>query len=202
MSDIMKAIDAAVGKIVLPRGAGDIVRTLGRFHAVCRDKNGNIKWEDEFDNLLTTVGRNHMLDNYLAGSGFTQVGPYLGLISSVGWSAVNAADTMGSHAGWNEAGNGVNYPNWSTPASNARGAMSWSAAAAGAKATSSATSFTIATNGGTVKGAFIVLGSGAVATNASTAGTLFSAGTFSGGDKIVAVSDTLAVSYSLTLSST
>jgi hypothetical protein len=48
-----------------------------------------------------------------------------------------------------------------------------------------------------VKGAFLVLGSGAVTTNNSTAGTLFSAGTFTGGDKVVATGDTLTVTYTL-----
>jgi hypothetical protein len=173
--------------------------TFGKYSAVLRDKDGNIKWKDEFPNTVMTAGKNHMLDNYLAGSAFTQVGPYLGLVSSVGYSAISAADTMASHAGWAEAGNGTNYPNWSTPASNARGSVSWSAASGGVKALSSSVSFTFATNGGTLKGAFMVLGASAVATNNSTAGTLFSAGLFTGGDRVVAISDTLSVSYSLTL---
>ena len=158
------------------------------------------KWRDTIHNVVTTVGKNHMLDNYLAGSSFTQVGPYLGLISSVGYAAGPVAgDTMSSHTGWAEAGNGTNYPLWSTPASNARATAAWSAASAGAKALSAALQFTIATTGGTVKGAFLVLGSGAVATNNSTAGTLFSAGTFTGGDKIVSPPDILSVSWSLAI---
>lgn len=172
---------------------------LGRYRMECVGPDGIVKWSEEFDNVVTTVGKNLALDTFLAGSAYTVTGPYLGLISSVGWSAVAAGDTMSSHAGWNEAGNGANYPNWSTPASNARGSVSWSAASSGSKALSSNVSFTIATNGGTVKGAFLVYGSGAVATNASTAGTLLSAGAFSGGDKVVSVGDTLNVSWSLSL---
>lgn len=191
------ALDAAI-----LRGAGlaEALGACGTFHAWCVGPDGEVKWDETFPNTVTTAGKNHMLDNYLDGSGFTQVGPYIGLISSVGYTTGPAAgDTMGSHGGWNEAGNGTNYPNWSTPASNARADPSWSAAANGSKAISAAQGFVIATNGGTVKGAFVVLGSGAVVTNNNTSGTLFSAGTFSGGDKAVSVGDTLNVSWSLAL---
>jgi hypothetical protein len=72
----------------------------------------------------------------------------------------------------------------------------WASASGRAKALNAALSFVIATTGGTVKGCFIVTGSGAVATNNDTNGTLYSAGVFTGGDKIVDVGDTLQVSYS------
>lgn len=197
-ADMVNARDAMLAAIAKSVIAGEQLIPLGRFQARCL-RMGKVLWEDDFPNTVVTAGKNHMLDNYIAGSAFTQTGPYVGLISSVGYTAIAAADTMASHGGWNEAGNGVNYPNWSTPASNARGTPSWSAASAGSKAFSAAVSFIIATNGGTVKGCFIVLGSGAVTTNASTAGTLFSAGLFTGGDKVLAVSDTLQVSWSLAL---
>jgi len=167
----------------------------GEYTAKRFDKDGNLKWEDKFDNVVTDVGANLMLDTFLGGS--TNTTYFLGLISSVGYSVAPAVgNTMSSHAGWVEAGNGTNYPNWSTPASNARATITWSAASARAKAISSAASFTIATNGGTLKGCFIVTGSGAVATNNNTSGVLYSAGLFSGGDKVVGVGDTLQVSYS------
>jgi hypothetical protein len=118
----------------------------------------------------------------------------MGLISSVGYGAgPAAADTMSSHAGWVEAGFSTNYPLYTTP----RKTCAWSAAAAGSKALSAALSFPIITTGGTVKGAFLVFGSGAVSTINDTNGTLLSAGTFTGGDKIVGVGDTLQVSYSM-----
>jgi hypothetical protein len=176
----------------------EILGIAGRYRVSC-ERRGKVIWTDEFDNLVATAGKNHMLDNYLAGSAFTQVGPYLGLISSVGFSAIASTDTMASHVGWAEAGNGSNYPNWSTPASNARASVSWASASAGIKALSSAVSFTIATNGGTLKGVFMVLGTGAVSTNNSTAGTLFSAGTFSGGDRAVNVADVVNATWQLSL---
>jgi hypothetical protein len=195
----LNSVAVADATVIRPGGIVEQILTCGRYEAWCV-RDGVELWREAFDNVVTTIGKNHMLDNYLAGSAFTQVGPFLGLISSVGYGAGPvAADTMASHAGWAEAGNGTNYPLWSTPASNARGACAWSAASAGAKALSAALAFIIATTGGTVKGAFIVLGASAVATNNSTAGTLFSAGTFTGGDKVVSIGDTLNVSWNLSL---
>jgi hypothetical protein len=156
-------------------------------------------WEDEIHNTVVTVGKNLTLDTLLAGSTYTVTGPFLGLISLASYSAIAAADTMASHAGWLEAGT-TNAPQWTTPASGARASCngSFSAASAGSKALSAAKAFSISTTG-TVKGAFMVLGTGAVATNLDTNGTLLSAGLFSGGDKAVGNGDTLNVSWSLGL---
>jgi hypothetical protein len=169
------------------------VKATGLYTAVCRDKYGNIKWEDNFANLVTTVGKNLALDAYLAGSAYTVVGPYMGLISGLSWSAVALSDTMGSHAGWVEAG-GVAAPAYS----GTRKTCAWSAASAGSKSLSAGLVFTF-TSSGTVKGAFIVTGTGATNAIDGTAGTLYSAGLFTGGDKIVANLDTLTVSYTATL---
>lgn len=149
-------------------------------------------WEEPIENVVCTVGKNLALDTILAGSGYTVVGPYMGLISSVSYSAVAAADTMASHAGWTEAGS-TNAPTFA-----ARGTPAWSAASAGTKQTSSAVSFTM-TGGGTLKGCFLVFGSGAVTTLMSTAGTLLSAGLFSGGDQVVSNGNVVTVTYSLSL---
>jgi hypothetical protein len=171
----------------------------GVYTAKCYDKNGKLKWTTKAKNVVTDVGANQLLDSAF-GSG-PVAGPFLGLISSVGYTGIPVTgDTMGSHASaghvWNEAGNGSNYPLWSTPASNARVAVSFAAAGTRAKALSSVASFVISGTGGTVKGCFLVFGSGAVATNNNTSGVLYSAGVFSGGDKVVGVGDTLQVSYS------
>lgn len=185
---------AIVGAAVQGKGRWhDGLSVLGKFIVECFDKDGDLKWRDEFPNTVVTVGKNSMLDNFLAGSGFTQVGPYLGLISSVGYSAISAADTMSSHAGWTEAGN-ANAPTYS----GTRKTCVWSAASAGAKALSAALSFAI-TGTGTIKGGFIVLGTGALNTIDNTAGTLFSAGLFTGGDRAVISGDTVNVSYSCSL---
>ena len=153
------------------------------------------KWRGDAPNVVCTIGKDLVLDTVFAGSGYTTVGPFMGLISSVSYSAVAAGDTSASHAGWTEAGAASNFPLYTTP----RKTCVWSASSAGSKALSAALTFPIITTGGTVKGCAIWTGTGAVSTIADTNGTLYSAGLFTGGDKVVAVSDSLAVSYSTSL---
>lgn len=171
----------------------DLLKIRGLFTAECIDCLGRLRWREEFPNLVVTVGKNILLDTLLAGSAYTVTGPFVGLISSVSFSAIAAADTMSSHAGWLEAGN-ANAPTYTAP----RKTAVWSAASGGVKSFSAALAFAM-TGSGTVKGAFIVLGTGAVSTIDNTAGTLFSAGLFTGGDKLVGNGDTLNINYTLTL---
>jgi hypothetical protein len=185
--------DSSGASLIRRSDISDILKIKGRFRVRCVDKNGVLRWEDEIENTVVTVGKNLALDTFLAGSGYSVVGPFMGLISSVGYSAIAAADTMASHAGWTEAGI-TNAPTYS----GGRKTCVWSAASAGSKALSSALPFSI-TGAGTIKGCFIVFGTGAVSTVDNTAGTLLSAGLFSGGDKPVVNTDTLNVSYSLAL---
>jgi hypothetical protein len=167
-------------------------RFKGRYEAILYGPDGIEKWRDVIDNTVVTVGINLALDTILAGSSYTVTGPYMGLISSVGWSAIAAGDTMSSHSGWDEAGN-AHAPTYTAP----RPTMTFSSASAGVKTTSSTINFSF-TGAGTVKGAFVVYGSGAVSTIDNTSGVLLSAGLFTGGDKTVGIGDTLAVTWSLT----
>jgi len=200
--DIDKSVskDSCDARVIRPARCEADSLSSGIFTARCFDKDGKLKWEDTAKNVVTDLGANYKLNQCFGGAQNTAY--YLGLISSVGYTGIPAVgDTMtiASHSSrWVEAGNGSAYPNWSTPASNTRGICAWSAAAARAKALSAALSFVIATNGGTIKGCFIVTGPGAVATNNSQNGTLYSAGVFTGGDKVVEIGDTVQVSYSTT----
>ena len=183
-----------IAALIANASADERCNAHGVYHAVLLDPDGNVKWEDYFLNVVTTVGKNLALDTYLAGAAYTVTGPFLGLISSVSYTTGPVAgDTMASHGGWTEAGN-ANAPAYS----GTRKTAVWSAAAAGAKSLSAALSF-VFTSGGTVKGAFLAFGAGAVNTIDSAAGTLYSAGLFSGGDKIVSTADQLNVSYTASL---
>lgn len=185
----------AQGDASVIRGASlaEILKIEGRYHAWCVDRFGREKWRDDILNTVMTAGKNLALDTILAGSSYTVVGPYMGLISSVSYSAIAAADTQASHAGWTEAGV-TNAPTYTTP----RKTAVFNAASAGAKALSAALAFAI-TGSGTIKGCFVIFGTGAVTTIDNTSGTLLSAGLFTGGDKVVANTDTVNVSWSLAL---
>ena len=179
--------------VIRGTGLGERAEAHGRYEVECIGADGKLKWRDVIENVVATVGKNLMLDSSLAGAAYTVVGPYMGLISSVSYTAAAAGDTMTSHSGWLEAG-GANAPTYS---GNRKTAV-WSASSAGSKALSAALSFAI-TGTGTVKGAFLVFGTGAVATKDDTGGVLWSAGTFSTGDKAVVNGDTLNVNYSTSL---
>ena len=66
--------------------------------------------------------------------------------------------------------------------------------------TATAITYTITGAGGTVYGCFLVTGSGAVSTQSSTAGTLYSEGNFATA-KTTTAGDTVAVTYSTTATS-
>ena len=177
----------------------DSVGIAGHYHVECRDKDGNLKWEESFPNLVNSIGKQLLLDTLLKGSAYTVVGPFLGLINSS--PTFLAADTMTSHAGWTE------FIAYTVGGSAVRGTAVFGAATSSglspANITSSlatAITYTITGAGGTVAGCFLVTGAGAVSTQSSTAGTLYSAGAFSV-PKATTIGDTVAVTYSTTATS-
>jgi hypothetical protein len=172
----------------------------GYYVAQCFDKDGNLKWEDKIENLVVAVGKQLMLDTLLSGSSYS-ASVRLGLVSGASAPTYSAADTQASHAGWLESG-ATNAPTYS----GSRAAVTFSAATSSGsspsnittKAASAAASFTF-TGAGTVAGCFININGSATIDN--TTGTLYSAGSFTGGNKTVATSDVLNVTYSTTASS-
>ena len=200
------------------------VKLRDRFEIVCRDKDGNEKWREVLMRdrepptpslgalglvtvlllallihpvafialpalcmlgLITNVGLDHILDSQFTGS--AQVDPwFIGLISSAGFTGIVAADTMASHAGWVEL---------TTYSEGVR--QTWDEAAASGQiiASSSVATFT-QTAGATIKGAFLTSSD----TKGGATGTLFSAALFDEGDRVVANTDTLDVTYSLSAS--
>jgi len=193
MKEKLNAVESANMSVANIAGLGESAQAEGVYTFRCFEyEGGPLLWEQTIDNVVCTVGKNLMLQTALTGSAYTVTGPYMGLISSVSYTAVAAADTMASHAGWLEAGT-TNAPTFA-----ARIAPSFGTAASGSISTSSAVSFTM-TGNGTLVGAFIVYGTGAVTTILSTAGTLLSAGAFTGGNQPVNSSNVVQVTYSLSL---
>jgi hypothetical protein len=196
MNDRNKPTDRLAGILAAGGYSRDIMDVIGRYQAVCRDRDGNTLWEDEFDNLVTNVGKALLLDATLGPSAYTLVGPFMGLISSTSFTGVAAGDQMGSglHTGWLEAGT-TNAPTYAN-----RLTIAFSAATPGGtttKLTSGSITFTF-TGTGTVQGAFIVTGTGATNVNLATTGTLFSAGTLTTPQPVIAT-NTLTLTYSASL---
>ena len=171
----------------------------GYYHVVCRDANGNLKWEEEVPNLVVAIGKQLMLDTFLRTSGtYTTVGPFLGLIGNN--TTFAATDTMTSHT-WTE------FTNYTVSGSAVRGTAVFAASSSAGTtpsnvttSTATAITYTITGAGGTVYGCFLVLGSGAVSTLSNTGGTLYSEGNFSVA-KATTAGDTVSVTYSTTATS-
>jgi len=188
------AVATLQANVAIPEGMG----IAGYYHVECRDKDGNLKWEEEFPNLVVAVGKQLMLDTLLKGSSYTVVGPFLGLIGNS--TTFAAADTMASHT-WTE------FVNYTVSGSAVRGtAVFGSSTSSGTTpsnvttSTATAITYTITGAGGTVYGCFLVTGTGAVNTQSSTSGTLYSEGNFSVA-KTTTAGDTVAVTYNTTATS-
>ena len=170
--------------LVLGAGLSEYAEAHGFYTVECRDADGNLKWSDVIDNLVTTGGKNDALDKYLAGSAYTATW-FLGLVDGGSAPTYAAGDTMASHAGWTEI----------TPYSNAtRVAPSFAAASAGSKATSAAAAFNINATA-TVAGLFLC----SVSTKGGSTGILYSCGSFSAGNRDVLSGDTLNATYTASL---
>jgi hypothetical protein len=190
------AVATMQSNVTVPEGMG----IEGYYHVECRDKDGNLKWEEQFPNLVVAVGKQLMLDTLLKGSSYTVVGPYLGLISGTG-NTFAAADTMSSHAGWSE------FTPYTVGGSAVRGTAVFASATSSGLTPSnvttsaaSAITYTITGGGGVVGGCFLVTGAGASSTISNTSGTLYSAGAF-GTAKTTTAGDTVNVTYSTTATS-
>ena len=147
------------------------------YHVECIGADGQLKWVEDYENLVTTVGKTDIIDKYFKGSAYT-AGWFLGL---KGTGAAVVGDTLSSHAGWAEV----------NPYTGNRPGITFGTTSGGSNA-ATAVSYAI-TGTATVAGAFVC----SVATG--TAGTLYSAGDFAVSRNVVS-GDTLNVT--LTVSAT
>jgi hypothetical protein len=141
--------------------------------AICRDKDGNVKWEETNYNLMTNEGLNYVLD-VVFSDGTQDATHYVGLTTA----AVVAGDTLatgldeftsytGDRKAWTEAG--VSSQSITNSASPAEFAISGS---------------------GTVVGAFLT------DAESGTSGTLVCGVSFTG-SRAVESGDTVSVTYTL-----
>lgn len=193
--------DKAVATLQANTGSKETLGIEGFWHVECRDKDGNLKWTDEFPNLVVAAGKQLMLDTLLKGSAYTVAGPFLGLTKASLTPA--ATDTMTTLVTTNAA----EFTNYTVGGSAVRGTavfgVSSSSGATPSNVTTAAApalTYTITGAGGTVYGCFLVLGTGAVNTLGSTAGVLYSEGNFTVA-KATTAGDTVSVTYSTTATS-
>lgn len=161
----------------------------GSFAVVCRDAEGNIKWEAEKHNLVVNVGLKDMNDKYFTGSGYTATW-YLGLYGSGATNTPAATDTAASHPGWVEE---VPYSNATRPAATFAAATT----ADPSVITNGASPAVFNVNAtGVVGGAFLISDN----TKGGSSGVLFSAADFDApGDRSVSNGDTITVTYTFEL---
>jgi hypothetical protein len=153
----------------------------------CRDAAGNLKWADTFHNLVVNEGLQDMNSKYFAGSGYTAAW-FLGLVTGPGSGTTFAAgDTLASHAGWTE---NTNYTGNRTAVTFGTATTADPSVISNSAAPSV---FTMNASAQTIAGAFLC------SVSSGTSGILFSAGDFTGGDKIVDSGDTLSVTYQFSL---
>lgn len=158
-------------------------RLSTHYRVECFDPNGNLKWFDEFDNLVVTAGLNDSLDKHFKGSSYSAAW-YVGLAD--GTPEFAAGDTMASHAGWAEV---TAYDEATRPA------LTLGSVAAGSVDNSaSKAAFTISADDTTIGGAFITTDNVIGATD----GILYGGGAFTAGDKVLDDGDILNVTVTLT----
>lgn len=185
LKETTQMADSCDASIVRNAAQDEKTSITGYYTVECHDADGNLKWKDDIHNLVTTVGKNLTMDTIFGNAAAGAV-----VMGLKGTGTPDVADTQASHATWLEVGL-ANAPTYS----GNRKTPTFGAAAAGVISTSAAVVFSM-TGSGTVAGCFINIGGSA--TIDDTTGTLFSAGDFTVGNKVVTNGDTLSVTYSAT----
>ena len=186
------SVDLVNAGVEANKKAGENMSAKGRFIVECFDKDGNLKWREDNDNLVVNVGLQDMNTKYFSGSAYTAAW-YVGLYGAGASNTPAAGDTMSSHAGWTE---NTSYSNATRPQ-----AVFGTATTANPSVISNSASVAVFNIDGTttVGGAFLVSNS----TKGGSTGTLFSASDFqSPGDRSVVNGDTLNVTYQFSLTAT
>lgn len=143
---------------------------------------GDLMWSESFANIVVNVGLDHVLDIVLSG-GTQDTTWFIGLLASspsplATWTATEIA-----------ANDFVNYTEGTLQAFVDGGVSGQSV-----DNSASTADFSINTNSSVIGGAFLITDN----TKATPAGTLYSAGAFSSGNKNADNGDTLSVEYTFT----
>lgn len=184
-----KSFDNVGANVAKGGGTNARLKGGGIFTVRCRDKEGNLKWEQKSHNLVVNVGLADMNTKYFKGSGYTAAW-YLGIYGPAASNNPSSTDTMASHAGWTEV---TAYSNVTRPAATFGAATT---ADPSVIANSASPAQFLVNASANVGGAFLTSGD----LPGGSSGTLFSASDFAApGDRTVQNGDVLSVTYTFSL---
>jgi len=184
-----KSFDNVGANVAKSGGTNSRLKGGGIFTVRCRDKEGNLKWEQKSHNLVVNVGLADMNTKYFKGSGYTAAW-YLGIYGPAASNNPSSTDTMASHAGWTEV---TAYSNATRPAATFGAATT---ADPSVIANSASPGQFLVNASANVGGAFLTSGD----LPGGSSGTLFSASDFAApGDRTVQNGDVLSVTYTFSL---
>jgi hypothetical protein len=176
----------------------DFLGPQGSFH-VKHIRDGEVIAEFDQPNVITTEGKNHLLNVVFHGA-TPLTSWYIGLIDSVGYTAVAAGNTYAEIGGTNAWSEDEDYTDDANSDSDVTRPL-WieDAASSGSISGSSPSVFNIDSNG-TLKGLFVCAGANAQTKGDSTntGNILWCATLFTAGDRAVLNGDTLEVTYTIT----
>ena len=184
-----KSFDNVGANVAKGGGTNARLKGGGIFTVRCRDKEGNLKWEQKSHNLVVNVGLADMNPQYFKGSGYTAAW-YLGIYGPAASTSPSSTDTMASHAVWTEV---TAYSNATRPAATFGAATT---ADPSVIANSASPAQFLVNASANVGGAFLTSGD----LPGGSSGTLFSASDFAApGDRTVQNGDVLSVTYTFSL---
>lgn len=189
-TEISKTSDSVSGAVIRKNDFVHNAFAGGVFTVTCRDKDGNLKWEETSPNLVVNTGLQDMNAKYFVGSSYTAAW-YLGLVTGPSSGTTFAAsDTLASHAGWTE----------NTSYSGTRKACTFGTATT---ADPSVITNSLNTASFTMNATTTIAGAFLTNVASGTSGILFSASDFQApGDRAVINGDVLLVTYTFNLDAT
>jgi hypothetical protein len=154
----------------------------GVYLVECYSADGKLRWKDVAENVVTTQGKNFLLDTILAGSSYTAA--WVLSLYTAGTAAATATYAVPIVT---EVLNSVLAT---------RPATAWTAASAGSKASSAISCAIIGS--ATITGVMVMKGSSTIGDTAAGSAVLLSEGAL-GASRAVLSGDTLSVTYTLSV---
>jgi hypothetical protein len=99
-NDLANFGDNALASVTRGAGSAEPIGISGRYDVTCYDKDGNIKWQDYADNIVTIAGKTDLFNYYFGatgtGGGTASGVNFLGLVGYTGTSVTAGSFVIGS----------------------------------------------------------------------------------------------------------